>query len=62
MTNPPRMEVRHVVLVDCPWCDTPAPLSDGAAALRCDACGLVLPLAADPAPAPDSVASLPVAA
>jgi hypothetical protein len=36
-----------MVMIDCPWCDTAVPLGDDEAHVSCDACGVVVDLAAD---------------
>lgn len=38
-----------MVIVDCPWCDGPLPLDVERAEVRCEACGVVVSLAVDPA-------------
>lgn len=39
-----------MLVVDCPLCDAPAPFETATGELDCQACGVVLEVAADPGP------------
>jgi hypothetical protein len=45
--NPPELEARPMLFVDCPLCERPAPFDTERDALDCDACGAHLEIAAD---------------
>ena len=40
MINPPELEARPMLFVDCPLCERPAPFDTERDALDCDACGV----------------------
>lgn len=44
-------EMRHMVTLDCPWCDGPMALEAGADDVACDGCSVRVELAPDPLPA-----------
>jgi hypothetical protein len=43
-------ELRHMVSVDCPWCDGPMALEADADDASCDACSIRVELAPDRSP------------